>query len=73
LVAARKLRVPVSQCAIVGDSIVDIQAGKAAGAKTVAVLSGLFRKAELEAQRPDLVVETVADLPMHLCKLEFKF
>jgi phosphoglycolate phosphatase-like HAD superfamily hydrolase len=73
LVAARKLSVPVSQCAIVGDSIVDIQAGKAAGAKTVAVLSGLFRKAELEAQMPDLVVETVADLPMNLCKLEFKF
>jgi phosphoglycolate phosphatase-like HAD superfamily hydrolase len=66
LVAAKKLSVPVNECAIVGDSIVDIQAGRAAGAKTVAVLSGLFRKAELEAQRPDLVLRTLADLPTYL-------
>ena len=66
LVAARKLNVPVNECAIVGDSIVDIQAGKAAGAETVAVLSGLFRRAELEAQRPDLMLKTFADLPDYL-------
>jgi phosphoglycolate phosphatase len=69
LVAAKKLRVPVNNCAIVGDSIVDIQAGKAAGAKTVGVLTGLFSRAELEALRPDLIVETIADLPMNLCAL----
>jgi phosphoglycolate phosphatase len=66
IVAARKLNVPASECAIVGDSIVDIQAGRAAGARTVAVLSGLFRRTELEAQRPDLVLRTVADLPAYL-------
>lgn len=66
LVAAKKLRVPVSNCAIVGDSIVDILAGKAAGAKTVGVLTGLFSRAELEALRPDLIIETIADLPMNL-------
>jgi len=66
LFAARKLRVPISECAIVGDSIVDIQAGKAAGAKTVAVLSGLFNMKELEAQRPDLILENITVLPRHL-------
>ncbi len=63
LVAARKLRVPISECAIVGDSIVDIQAGKAAGAKTIAVLTGLFSRAELEAQKPDLVIADLTSLP----------
>ena len=63
LVAARKLRVPISECAIVGDSIIDIQAGKAAGAKTIAVLTGLFSKAELEAQKPDLVIDALTSLP----------
>lgn len=66
LVAAKKLHVPVNNCAIVGDSIVDIQAGKAAGAKTVAVLTGLFNRAELEALKPDLVIETVGDLSTNL-------
>ncbi len=67
--AAKKLRVPINNCAIVGDSIVDIQAGKAAGAKTVGVLTGLFSRAELEAVRPDLILETIADLPMNLSAL----
>jgi phosphoglycolate phosphatase-like HAD superfamily hydrolase len=63
LVAARKLHVPISECAIVGDSIIDIQAGKAAGAKTIAVLTGLFSRAELEAQNPDLVIDALRHLP----------
>jgi phosphoglycolate phosphatase len=63
LVAARKLHVPISDCAIVGDSVIDIQAGKAAGAKTIAVLTGLFSRAELEAQKPDLVIDDLTSLP----------
>jgi phosphoglycolate phosphatase-like HAD superfamily hydrolase len=63
LVAARKLHVPISDCAIVGDSVIDIQAGKAAGAKTIAVLTGLFTGAELEAQKPDLVIDDLTSLP----------
>jgi len=66
LVAAQRLNVPINECAVVGDSIVDIQAGKAAGAKTVAVLSGLFSRAELEAQKPDLVMNAVTSMPIHI-------
>jgi len=62
-VAARKLHVPINECAIVGDSIIDIQAGKAAGAKTIAVLTGLFSRAELEALKPDLVIDDLTCLP----------
>ena len=69
LVAAEQLHVPVNDCAIVGDSIVDIQAGKAAGAKTIAVLTGLFSRAELAALGPDLIIDSVADLPANLSAL----
>ncbi len=63
LLAASKLNTPIKQCAIVGDSIIDVQAGKAAGAKTVAVLTGLFSKEELEKQKPDLIIKDINSLP----------
>jgi len=64
--AADHLTVPIRDCAVVGDSIVDIQAGKAARAKTIAVLSGLFSREELEAQKPDLIIKNIAVLPYYL-------
>ncbi len=63
LKAAQKLRVPIKECAVVTDSIVDIQAGKAAGIKTIAVLSGLFSRKELEKWKPDFIVENINCLP----------
>lgn len=68
LAAAKKLEVPINECAVVGDSTVDIQAGKSAGTKTIAVLSGLFSRKELEAEKPDLIIENVSTLPQHLLK-----
>ncbi len=62
IVAAQKLNVPIHTCAIVGDSIVDIQAGKAAGAKTIAVTTGLFTLKELKSQKPDLIIENFSVL-----------
>jgi len=61
--AADLLDVSIHDCAVVGDSIVDIQAGKAAGAKTIAVLSGLFSREELEKENPDLIVKNINLLP----------
>lgn len=63
LTAAEKLGVKIQDCAIVGDSVVDIQAGKSAGAKTIAVLSGLFSREELEKEKPDLIIENINSLP----------
>jgi HAD superfamily hydrolase (TIGR01509 family) len=60
---AEELCVEPSQCMVVGDSVVDIKAGKRAGAKTVAVLTGIFSLKELEAEKPDLIIESVAKLP----------
>jgi len=61
--AANQLNVSVHDCAVVGDSIVDIQAGKSAGAKTIAVLSGLFTHEELREQKPDLIIKDINSLP----------
>jgi HAD superfamily hydrolase (TIGR01509 family) len=63
LKAAERLGVRIQDCAIVGDSVVDIQAGKCAGAKTIAVLSGLFSREELEKQKPNLVIRDINSLP----------
>jgi phosphoglycolate phosphatase len=63
LKAAQKLKVPIEKCAVVSDSIVDIQAGKAAGIKTIAVLSGLFNRKELEKWKPDVIVKNINCLP----------
>lgn len=57
------LDVELSGCLIVGDSVNDIRAGKAAGVRTVAVLSGLFRCGELAREEPDLILDDVTALP----------
>ncbi len=66
LKAAEELGVPVGECVVVSDSGVDIRAGKCTGAKTVAVLSGLFGREELEGEKPDLILEDINCLPERL-------
>jgi len=57
------LDVEICDCIIAGDSVNDVRAGKAAGARTVAVLSGLFRSEELVKEEPDLILNDVTVLP----------
>jgi len=63
---AQKLRVKIDECAVVGDSVTDVKAGKKAGAKTVAVLTGIFTREELERGKPDLILENINELPVFL-------
>ena len=63
LSCVRALDVEVCDCIIAGDSVNDVRAGKAAGARTVAVLSGLFRSEELVKEDPDLILNDVTVLP----------
>jgi pyrophosphatase PpaX len=60
------LDVEISNCIIAGDSVNDVRAGKAAGARTVAVLSGLFQCEELVKERPDLILKDVTELPEYV-------
>ncbi len=64
--AVAPFNVDLADCVVVGDSVIDIRAGKAAGAKTVSVLSGLYSHEELELEKPDLIIEDVTRLPGHV-------
>ncbi len=60
------LDVDMLDCIIAGDSINDLRAGKAAGAKTVGLLSGLYTKEELEQEKPDLILPNINALPNYI-------
>lgn len=60
--AAEKMGVQPSACLMVGDTVVDIMAGKKAGAQTVGVLCGFGEEKELERAGADLIIKTTPDL-----------
>ncbi len=60
--AANEMGVLPENCLMVGDTTVDILAGKNAGTQTLGVLCGFGEMPELEALHPDLIVETTAEL-----------
>jgi N-acetyl-D-muramate 6-phosphate phosphatase len=59
---AKELGVPPDSCLMVGDTSVDMRAGKAAGAQTVGVLCGFGEEHELLKYGPDLILPKTADL-----------
>ncbi|HID60883.1 MAG TPA: HAD family hydrolase [Hadesarchaea archaeon] len=61
--AAEKLGAEYKDCVVVGDYWNDIRDGKAIGAKTIAVLTGKMRRGLLERYGPDVIIESVRDLP----------
>jgi len=63
IACVKALDIEICDCIIAGDSVNDVRAGKAAGARTVAVLSGLFQCEELLKERPDLILTDVNALP----------
>ena len=57
LTAAQRVGVPVENCLLVGDMIVDVRAARSAGAQAAAVLCGYGRRPELEAAGANLILE----------------
>ena len=57
------LDLEMCDCVIAGDSVNDVRAGKAAGARTVALLSWLFQREELVKECPDLILPDITALP----------
>ena len=57
LLAAKKMNVAPENCLMIGDTTVDIRAGKSAGAQTVGVLCGFGEEPELQKMGADLIVE----------------
>ena len=60
---AERLGVPPPSILVVGDTTVDIQAGRAAGAQTVGLLCGFGERGELESAGADLILPSVTELP----------
>ncbi len=63
---SKAIGIPVEECIMVGDSVSDVRAGKRAGTKTVAVLSGLFSYNELEKEGPELILKDATFLPKYV-------
>jgi pyrophosphatase PpaX len=68
--AATALGVPPSGAAVVGDSPVDLQAGRAAGTRTIAATYGYGGLAALREAKPDAEIARFPDLPAVLAALE---
>ncbi len=60
--AARQMGVPPEACLMIGDTKVDVRAGKAAGAQTVGVLCGFGEEQELLRHEVDMILTETAEL-----------
>jgi phosphoglycolate phosphatase len=69
LEAARRLGVPVAELVMVGDGPQDVLSGKSAGAYTVGVRGGIQAFERLAEAAPDLIIDTLAELPAALNRL----
>ncbi|MGQ9518417.1 MAG: AI-2E family transporter, partial [Anaerolineae bacterium] len=58
--AALELGIPAQRCAVVGDTDVDVQAAKAAGALAIGVLSGFGDEEDLS--QADIILNSIRDL-----------
>jgi len=62
LALLKKMGLRASQALYVGDMTVDVQSAKKASLAMVAVLTGLCNQEELMAERPDVMIASVANL-----------
>ena len=61
LKTAASLKANPKRCVVIEDSVFGVKAAKSANMSCVAVLTGVYSKVELEREKPDLIVETLAD------------
>ena len=62
IACAKKLDIPPAKCVYVGDTTTDMQAGKAAGMRTVGVLTGFDDHDALNQEMPDAIIKSIKDL-----------
>jgi phosphoglycolate phosphatase-like HAD superfamily hydrolase len=60
--AAERMGVPPEACLMIGDTTVDIRAGRSAGAQTVGVLCGFGEEGELRCMGADEILKSTAEL-----------
>ncbi len=64
--AAKVMGVEPEECLMIGDTTVDIRAGRAAGAQTVGVLCGFGEEKELRRAGANLILPTTTELERYL-------
>lgn len=64
--AHQRWNVPADRCLVVGDTENDIQCARAAGAKVIAVASGMRTREQLAARSPDLLLDDLSDTALLL-------
>jgi len=62
LYAAHALSVPIQDCLMIGDTVVDVRAARAAGAQSLSVLCGFGTEKELRAAGTQAILPYTADL-----------
>lgn len=62
LYAAEQLNLEPQACLMVGDTIVDVRAGRSAGAQTIAVLCGFGSQKELARAGADLILDQTPEV-----------
>ena len=62
LFAAQKMNVKPDECLMIGDTTVDMRAGKSAGAQTVGVLCGFGEELELLKMGANMILKNTSDL-----------
>ena len=62
LFAAQKMGVKPEECLMIGDTTVDMRAGKSAGAQTIGVLCGFGEEEELIRMGADLILPSTSEL-----------
>ena len=60
--AAHALGVPIQDCLMIGDTVVDVRAARAAGAQSLSVLCGFGTEKELRAAGTQAILPSTADL-----------
>ena len=64
--AAQQMQVPPDTCVMIGDTTVDILAGKSAGAQTIGLLCGFGTERELRKAGADLILKDLRELRDYL-------
>ena len=62
LACAQQLDMKPENCVYIGDTTTDIKAGKAAGMRTIGVLTGFDEYEALETEKPDAIIKDVQNL-----------
>lgn len=62
LLAAKKMNVKPEECLMIGDTTVDMRAGKSAGAQTAGVLCGFGEEPELIKMGASLILKSTSEL-----------